>query len=120
MALILAYVAVTGADLAQSLRGRRPIRALFAVVGTLALLWPLYNSVYPAPNSPRDLWPFVVIPWIFAGAVLLAARPALLAADISSPCFRRPEPAAFARAAVGENSPAMRQDPRLAELDASG
>jgi hypothetical protein len=29
------------------------------------------------PDFPRDLWPGVVIVWMFAGACLLTLRPAL-------------------------------------------
>jgi hypothetical protein len=43
----------------------------------LILLWPLYNSIYPIRDFPRNLWPYVVIAWIFAGALLLTFHPAL-------------------------------------------
>jgi amino acid transporter len=77
LALILVYVGVTGAELAESLGGRRLVRALFGLAGVLVLLWPLYNSIYPIPDFPRNLWPYVVIAWIFAGALLLTFHPAL-------------------------------------------
>ena len=57
------------------------IWALFGLAGMLALLWPLYNSVYPIPDFPRNLWPYVVIGWIFAGAVLMRARTGLVLAN---------------------------------------
>jgi hypothetical protein len=66
------------AELVQSLDSRRLIWALFGLAGMLVLLWPLYSSVYPIPEFPRNLWPYVVITWIFAGAVLLLVRPSLL------------------------------------------
>jgi amino acid transporter len=77
LALILVYVGVTGAQLAETLSARRFTGALGALAGILALTWPLYNSVYPVPDFPRDLWPGLVIVWIFAGAWLLNLRPAL-------------------------------------------
>jgi amino acid transporter len=78
LALILVYVGVTGAELTESLGASRLVWALFGLAGMLVLLWPLYNSVYPIPDFPRNLWPCVVIAWIFAGALLLISRPALV------------------------------------------
>jgi amino acid transporter len=83
LALILVYIGVTGAELAESLGARREIWALFGLAGTLVLLWPLYNSVYPIPDFPRNLWPYVVITWIFAGLLLLVVRPGLVFAGDS-------------------------------------
>jgi amino acid transporter len=76
-ALILVYVGVTGAQLAESLNAGQITWALSGLAGTLALIWPLYNSVYPVPDFPRDLWPGVVIAWILAGGSLLVFRPVL-------------------------------------------
>jgi amino acid transporter len=81
LALILVYSSVTGAQLAESLDSRRMIWALFSLAGMLVLLWPLYNSVYPIPDFPRNLWPYVVIGWIFAGAVLMRAGAGLVVAN---------------------------------------
>jgi len=81
LALILVYGSVTGAELAESLGSRRLIWALFGLAGILALLWPLYNSVYRIPDFPRSLWPYVVITWIVAGVLLPIVRPALVLAD---------------------------------------
>jgi amino acid transporter len=77
LALIVVYVGVTGAELAESLDGRRLVWALFGLAGMLILLWPLYNSIYAIPDFPRNLWPRVVIAWIFVGALLLTFHPAL-------------------------------------------
>jgi amino acid transporter len=77
LALILVYAGVTVAELAESLGTGRLIWALFGLVGTFVLLWPLYNSVYPIPDFPRNLWPYVVIAWVSAGPLLLVLRPAL-------------------------------------------
>ena len=41
------------------------------------MAWPLYNSVYPVPGFPGNLWPYVVIGWIALGAALVVARPAI-------------------------------------------
>jgi hypothetical protein len=70
-------VGVTGAQLAESLNAGQITWALSGLAGTLALIWPLYNSVYPVPDFPRDLWPGVVIAWILAGGSMLVFRPVL-------------------------------------------
>jgi amino acid transporter len=80
LALILVYVGVTTAELTQSLGSRRPVWALFGLAGTLALLWPVCNSIYPIPDFPRNLWPYVVVVWVSVGLVLLLVRPRLLLA----------------------------------------
>jgi hypothetical protein len=54
LALILVYVGVTGAELAESLGSRRMLRALFGLSGMLVLFWPLCNSIYPIPNFPAQ------------------------------------------------------------------
>ena len=82
LALILVYMAVTGAELADALGAGRPIWSLVGLVGTVALLWPLYNSVYPVPVFPSNLWPYLVVAWVIAGALLLIIRPAISAAEV--------------------------------------
>jgi amino acid transporter len=77
LALVLLYVGVTGAQLAESLNAGQITWALSGLAGILALTWPLYNSVYPIPDFRRDLWPGVVIAWILAGGSLLIVRPTL-------------------------------------------
>jgi amino acid transporter len=92
LALILVYVGVTGAELAESLGGRRLVWALFGLAGMIILLWPLYNSIYPIPDFPRNLWPCVVIGWIFAGALLLTFHPVLGGLRYDRPAQSRPRP----------------------------
>jgi hypothetical protein len=41
------------------------------------MLWPLYNSIYPVPAFPGNLWPYVVIIYLVIGAGLLVLRPGL-------------------------------------------
>jgi amino acid transporter len=84
LALILVYVGVSEAQLAESLNARRITWALSGFARALTVIWPLYNSVYPIPDFPRHLWPGVVIVWIFTGASLLTLRPALRAAGLQS------------------------------------
>ena len=76
LALILVYMGVTAADAADALRASKSW-AVFGVFATLMMLWPLYNSVYPVPAYPGNLWPYVVVIYLAVGAVVLALRPAL-------------------------------------------
>jgi amino acid transporter len=76
LALILVYLGVTGAAMVAALRAGRGLSALFGAGGTLLLLWPLYNSLYPVPAYPADLWPYVVAIYLVLGAGMVAFRPA--------------------------------------------
>ncbi len=75
LALILAYLGVTIAVAAHARRGAGRIWLLVGLAGTLAMAWPLWNSVYPVPAFPDNLWPYAVIAWVALGGVLLIARP---------------------------------------------
>ncbi len=77
LALILVYTGVTVAEAVDAMRSRKKIWLAFGVLGTLILLWPLYNSIYPAPAYPGNLWPYVVIVYLAVGLGLLALRPAI-------------------------------------------
>ena len=90
LGLILVYMGVTGAVLAVSLKSRQPLWILIGLAGTLVLVWPLYNSVYPVPAFPSNLWPYVVVAWIFLGMALLIGRPQLSRAKV--PEITRPLP----------------------------
>jgi amino acid transporter len=90
LALILVYGGVTGAKLVESLGAGHWVWALLGLAGMLILLWPLYNSIYPIPDFPRNLWPYVVIAWIFAGALLLTFHPALGGLRDDRPAQSRP------------------------------
>jgi amino acid transporter len=77
LALILVYIGVTIAEAIDAVRERKVVWTAFGLAGMLILLWPLYNSVYPAPAYPQDLWPYIVIAYLLAGYGLLAMRPAM-------------------------------------------
>jgi hypothetical protein len=76
--------------MAESLGARRLVCALFGLARMLILLWPLYNSLSPIPDFPHDLWPYVVIAWIFAGALLPTFHPALRGVRYDGPAQSRP------------------------------
>jgi hypothetical protein len=42
---------------------------VLSVAGVLLLLWPLWNNLYPVPDFPDRLWPYIVGGWVLAGAV---------------------------------------------------
>jgi amino acid transporter len=77
LALILVYMGVTVAAAAYAARRRDRVWAAFGILGTVFMLWPLYNSVYPVPAFPGNLWPYLVIIYLAIGAGLLMMRPAL-------------------------------------------
>jgi amino acid transporter len=55
LALILGYMGVTIAESMNAARARKTVWVALGVVGTVVLLWPLYNSVYPVPAYPGNL-----------------------------------------------------------------
>jgi amino acid transporter len=78
LSIILVYMAVAWAQTryaGKQWRGLGMVAGMLGVV--LLLLWPLYNSIYPIPAYPSNLWPFVVLTWAACGACLLAGRPDL-------------------------------------------
>jgi amino acid transporter len=77
LALILVYMAITIAESMNAVRARKMLWVTLGVTGTMVLLWPLYNSVYPAPAYPGNLWPYVVTAYLVVGLGLLAMRPGL-------------------------------------------
>jgi amino acid transporter len=77
LALIIVYMGVTAAAARYAMRQRDLVWAAFGLFGTLFMLWPLYNSVYPVPAFPGNLWPYVVLIYLVIGAGLLMLRPAL-------------------------------------------
>jgi amino acid transporter len=90
LGLILVYMGVTGAVLAVSLKAKHRLWALLGLLGTVVLIWPLYNSVYPVPAYPNNLWPYAVLAWIVIGMALLVGRPTLSRAHV--PEIARPLP----------------------------
>ncbi|MFT8977195.1 APC family permease [Liquorilactobacillus nagelii] len=44
---------------------------LLPIIGTLLLLIPLYSSIWPIPEFPYNLAPYIIIVWIITGAIYL-------------------------------------------------
>ena len=79
---MLIYIGVGCAETVEAWRERRLAWSVACIMGPVILLWALYRSVYPAPDFPNTLWPYVVVAWILAGAVVLRSRPAVARAPL--------------------------------------
>ena len=75
LALILVYIGVTGTQAISAFRSRRLGWAMLGTAGTVLLLWPLTNSLYPVPHWPGNLWPYVVTAWLVVGGLADFLRP---------------------------------------------
>ena len=85
LALILIYVGVGGAEMIEGWRERRRLWSALCVVGPLVLLWELYRTVYPAPEFPNNLWPYVAFAWTLAALGVIRMRPALGRSPLPDP-----------------------------------
>ncbi len=79
----MVYMCVTAAAAVYAVRMRQRVWAVFGGLGTVILLWPLFNSVYPVPAYPGNLWPYLVIAYLLIGVLLLAVRPVLGRANLA-------------------------------------
>lgn len=77
LALILVYMGVALAQAKQASGPGRGVGVAIGVAGVALLIWPLYNSVYPVPAYPGNVWPLLVLGWLVCGGVLLLVRPEL-------------------------------------------
>jgi amino acid transporter len=77
LALILVYMGVASAQAKEAATRRRGVGCAVGLAGELLLLWPLYNSVYPVPAYPDNLWPLLLLGWLACGGLLLRLRPEL-------------------------------------------
>jgi len=82
LALMLIYVGVGGAESVEAWREQRRGWALTCLLGPVILLWALFRTVYPVPDFPNNLWPYVVLAWIAAATALLRLRPAVAQAPL--------------------------------------
>jgi amino acid transporter len=77
LALILVYMGVAWAQAKEAATRRRGVGCTVGLAGALLLVWPLYNSVYPVPAYPDNLWPLLLLGWLACGGLLLRLRPEL-------------------------------------------
>ena len=85
LGLILVYIAVTGAQAIEAFRSRRPVWWMIGSLGAVLLLWPLGNSLYPAPPWPGDVWPYLVAAWLVLGVALVFFHPSVTRSEFMSP-----------------------------------
>ena len=78
LALILVYISVGAAETVESWRERRPIWSAVCLLGPGLLIWVLYRNIYPVPEFPNNLWPYMVLVWVAASWGLMKLRPALV------------------------------------------
>lgn len=70
LALILVYIGVAVAEVVEAIRVRQFLWILLGSITASVLLWPLWNSLYPAPPWPGNLFPYVVLIWSLLGVLL--------------------------------------------------
>jgi len=77
LALILIYISVGVAEVVEAVREKRSWWPLACGLGPVVLVWVLYCSVYPIPESPNNLWPYVTIIWVLSSWAIIKLRPAV-------------------------------------------
>jgi len=82
LALILVYIGVGAAETVEAWREFRPIWSATCVLGPVLLLWVLYRNIYPVPEFPNNLWPYVALAWVVGSWGLMKLRPALASAPL--------------------------------------
>lgn len=70
LALIGVYLAVCVAQATASRREKAVGLTLAGFAAAFSLLWPLWNSLYPVPGWPANLWPYLVVAWMVIGLAL--------------------------------------------------
>jgi len=82
LALIVVYASVGVAETVEAWREHRLVWAATCVLGPVLLLWVLYRNVYPVPEFPNNLWPYVALAWVAASWGLMKLRPAVVSAPL--------------------------------------
>ena len=82
LALILVYISVGAAEVVEAWREHQTTWSSICVAGPLLLLWVLYRNVYPVPDFPNNLWPYIALVWVAAAWVVMKWRPALAKAPL--------------------------------------
>jgi amino acid transporter len=81
LCLLVAY-GVTGAGAIRFLFLGGTARAprwqlVFPALGVLYLAFVLYKQLYPVPDSPYNLFPYIAGAWVLAGLAVVVLQPAL-------------------------------------------
>jgi amino acid transporter len=83
LALILVYIGVGGAEMVEAWREQRPWWSAACVLGPIVLLWVLYCNVYPIPEFPNNLWPYVAALWVIVAWAVTRLRPEVTRAPLT-------------------------------------
>ena len=82
LALILIYIGVGTAETVEAWREGRGWWGSVCLLGPILLLWVLFRNLYPVPEFPNDLWPYVAFVWASASWALMKLRPRVAAAAV--------------------------------------
>lgn len=82
LALILIYIGVGCAEFLEARREQRTLWPAACMLGPILLLWVLYCSIYPVPDYPNNLWPYVALLWVILSWALMRYRPAVTSAPL--------------------------------------
>src|ERR1700681_4381022 len=91
------YTGVGSAEVIEARREGRPWWSATCALGPLLLLWVLYCNVYPAPEYPNNLWPYVTLAWVASALLVIRLRPALAAAPLPEYSRASPTPSGVPR-----------------------
>jgi amino acid transporter len=97
LALLLNYISVGGAEVIEARREGRHWWAATCALGPLLLLWVLYCNVYPVPDYPNNLWPYITLAWVASALLVIRWRPALAAAPLPEYSRASPTPSGVPR-----------------------
>ena len=73
--MILVYIGVGGAEMVEAWREQRLLWSAACTLGPILLLWVLYRNIYPVPEFPNNLWPYVALVWVLVSWGLMRLRP---------------------------------------------
>jgi amino acid transporter len=82
LALIVIYIGVGGAEVVEGWREQRWLWPAACMLGPALLLWVLYRNIYPVPEFPNNLWPYVALAWVLASMAIMRFRPGVTSAPI--------------------------------------
>ncbi|MDB6083464.1 MAG: hypothetical protein JWN43_1345 [Gammaproteobacteria bacterium] len=82
LALIVVYISVGVAETVEAWRDDRRVWSSICVLGPVLLVWVFYRNVYPVPEYPNNLWPYVALAWVVASWGLMKLRPSVASAPL--------------------------------------
>ena len=75
--LLVMYVLTNLAAIRLLLQRARPAEALLPVLGITVAVYVLYRNVWPVPDPPFDVFPYLVAGWLAIGATWALVAPAV-------------------------------------------